>query len=194
LHPFMPFITEELWHDEIFGARGVNDCCIIAQMPEIGQINTQLIDNIEIVKQVVADIRTTRDSKQIAKKEALSLSIKANSGINYTNYETIIRKMGNINEFNIVSEKVSGAVSFMVSKDEFYIPLTDIIDPVVEKERLLKEKEYLEGFLKSVKAKLENERFMQNAKPEIIKNELSKKADAEEKIQIIIDRLSGLAN
>ncbi|HTD99922.1 MAG TPA: valine--tRNA ligase [Mucilaginibacter sp.] len=194
LHPFMPFITEELWHDELFGARAPMDCCIVAPMPEFEQINTQLLEETEIVKQVITEIRNTRNSKQISPKESLTLSVKANSDINYDQYKAILCKLGNINEFNAVNEKVSDAVSFMVSKDEFYIPLANNIDPVAEKEKLLKEREYLEGFLKSVDAKLNNERFMKNAKPEVIENELRKKADAEAKLKIIQDRLSGLAN
>jgi valyl-tRNA synthetase len=194
LHPFMPFITEELWHDELFGERTEVDCCIVAPMPEIEQINAQLLEETEIVKQAITDIRNTRNTKQISPKEALALSVKANSGINYNQYKGIISKLGNITEFNIVDEKVSGAVSFMVSKDEFYIPLTNNIDPAAETERLNKEKEYLHGFLRSVEAKLSNERFMKNAKPEIIENELKKKADAETKLKIIHDNLASLAN
>jgi valyl-tRNA synthetase len=194
LHPFMPFITEELWHDELFGERSELDCCIVAQLPAIEQINAQLLQEIEIVKQAITDIRNTRNGKQISPKEALGLFVKVNSGINYSRYETIIRKMGNINQFDIVNEKVNGAVSFIVSKDEFYIPLTENIDPAAEAERLNKEKEYLHGFLRSVEAKLGNERFMKNAKPEIIENELKKKADAETKLKIIHDNLTSLAN
>jgi len=193
LHPFMPFITEELWHDELFGERTQKDCCIIAQMPEIGQINTQLLGEIETVKQVITDIRNTRNSKQISPKETLGLSVKVNSGIEYSDYQLIISKLANIGDFAIVNDKVAGAVSFIVSKDEFYIPLTENIDPVAEKERLLKEKEYLLGFLKSVDTKLNNERFMSNAKPEIIENELKKKADAEAKLKIIDENLDSLA-
>jgi valyl-tRNA synthetase len=194
LHPFMPFITEELWHDELFGARTGMDCCIVAQLPGIEQINTQLLDEVEIVKQVITDIRNTRNNKQISPKESLALSVKINSDIDYGNYRPIISKLGNISEFSIVNEKLTGAVSFIVSKDEFYIPLTENIDPVAEAERLNKEKEYLLGFLKSVEAKLGNERFMKNAKPEIIENELKKKIDAETKLKIIHDNLNGLAN
>ena len=189
LHPFMPFITEELWHDELFGARAPMDCCIVAPMPEFEQINTQLLEETEIVKQVITEIRNTRNSKQISPKESLTLSVKANSGIDYGKYKTVINKLGNISDFSIVSEKVADASSFLVSKDEFYIPLADNIDPVAEREKLNKEMEYLQGFLKSVDAKLNNERFMQNAKPEIIENELRKKADAEAKLKIIQDRL-----
>jgi valyl-tRNA synthetase len=194
LHPFMPFITEELWHDELFGARSEKDCCIVAQMPEIGQINTQLLNEIETVKQVITDIRNTRNSKQISPKETLALSVKINSGIEYTDYQLIISKLANIGDFAIVNAKVAGAVSFIVSKDEFYIPLTENIDPVAETERLNKEREYLLGFLKSVQAKLGNERFMNNAKPEIIENELKKKADAETKLKIIEGNLASLAD
>jgi len=194
LHPFMPFITEELWHDELFGERTKLDCCIVAQMPEIGQINTHLLGDIEVIKQVITDIRNTRNSKQISPKETLQLSVKVNSGIRYHEYQAIISKLGNIGEFSIVDDKVAGAVSFMVSKDEFYIPLTLDIDPVAEAERLNKEREYLLGFLKSVEAKLGNERFMSNAKPEIIENELKKKADAEAKLKIIDDNLDSLAD
>ena len=93
-----------------------------------------------------------------------------------------------------MNDKVAGAVSFIVSKDEFYIPLTENIDPVAETERLNKEREYLLGFLKSVQAKLGNERFMNNAKPEIIENELKKKADAEAKLKIIDENLASLAD
>ncbi|HEY4195852.1 MAG TPA: class I tRNA ligase family protein, partial [Mucilaginibacter sp.] len=194
LHPFMPFITEELWHDELFGERSEKDCCIVAQMPEIGQINTQLLSEMEVVKTLIRTIRKTRDSKQISHKETLPLSVKVNSGIEYTDYQLIISKLANIGEFAIVNDKVAGAVSFIVSKDEFYIPLTENIDPVAETERLNKEKEYLIGFLKSVDAKLGNERFMNNAKPEIIENELKKKADAEAKLKIINDNLDSLAD
>ncbi len=194
LHPFMPFITEELWHDELFGERAEMDCCIVAQMPKIEQINTQLLNDVEIVKQVITDIRNTRNSKQISPKDALELSVKINSGIDYNQYQSIIAKLGNISQFSIVNDKVSGAVSFMVSKDEFYIPLTENIDPVAETERLNKERAYLLGFLKSVDAKLSNERFMNNAKPEIIENELKKKVDAETKLKIIEENIASLAN
>jgi len=193
LHPFMPFITEELWHDEIFGTRNELDCCIVAKMPESGQINPQLIAEIEAVKQIISGIRNIRNSKQISPKELLPLSLKANSAINYQAYVPMITKLGNISEVSFVSEQVSGAASFMVLTDEFYIPLAENIDPVAETERLRKEMEYLHGFLKSVNAKLSNERFMQNAKPDIIENEQKKKADAEAKLKLIQESLAALA-
>ncbi len=194
LHPFMPFITEELWHDEeIFKQRALKDCCIVAKIPDIGQIDTHVLNETELVKELVTKIREIRQSKQISPKETLRLSVKSNSGADYARFKNIISKLANIGEFSFATDKIADAVAFRVSKDEFYIPLALKIDAEAEKERLLKEQEYLLGFLKSVDAKLSNERFMQNAKPEIIENELKKKADAEAKLKITVDSLAGLA-
>ncbi|MBS1524828.1 MAG: valine--tRNA ligase [Bacteroidetes bacterium] len=194
LHPFMPFITEELWHDEeIFGNRKETDCCIVARMPEIGQIDTRLLREMEIITALVTKIREVRQSKQISLKEALPLCARVSSGVNYDRFISIIFRLANISEFAFVDEKAAGAISFLVSTDEFYIQLNQNIDPVAEQERLNNEKAYLEGFLRSVDAKLGNERFVQNAKPEIVENERKKKADAEAKLKIIEEHLKGLA-
>ncbi len=193
LHPFMPFITEELWHDELFGKRAAADCCIVAQLPSYGQINTRLLADVELVKQVVVQIRNIRNSKQIPPKEKLSLSVKANSGTPYKDFELIISRLSNIESFQTVIDKVSNAASFIVSTDEFYVPLNETLDPAAEREKLLKEKEYLTGFLKAVNSKLSNERFMSNAKPEVVDNELKKKADTEAKLKIIEEGLETLA-
>jgi len=194
LHPFMPFITEDLWHDELFGERAIYDCCIVAQLPTYGQINTQLLTETEVIKQVITQIRNIRKNKQISPKDALTLSIKVNSTIPYKQFDPIITKLGNINAIDIVMDKVSGAMSFLASTDEFYVPLNENLDPIAESLRLQKEKEYLTGFLKSVNSKLSNERFMSNAKPEIIEVELKKKADAEAKLKILEENLSALAD
>lgn len=193
LHPFMPFITEELWHDELFGARAADDCCIVAQLPSIGKINSHILNDVELVKQVVTQVRNVREKKQLSKKEKLALSIKENATIHYKEYEAIICKLGNIGTFNTVSEKVAGAVSFMVSTDEFYMPLNDLLDAAVECEKLKKDKEYFTGFLRAVNSKLSNERFVANAKPEVVEAELKKKADAEAKLKIIEENLAALA-
>jgi valyl-tRNA synthetase len=109
-------------------------------------------------------------------------------------YEPIISKLANISRLTLVNDKVNGAASFLIATDEFFIPLNEDLDPLAEAERLQKEKGYLIGFLKSVDAKLSNERFMSNAKPEIIEIELKKKADAEAKLRILDDGLAALAN
>jgi len=194
LHPFMPFITEELWHDELFGQRAENECCIVAKMPIPGEINTQLITEVDTIKQVIADIRNIRNNKKLSPKQSLTLKIKANSGISYQSYNQVIAKLANIEQMDLVHDAVTGAASFLAGTDEFYVPLDNNIDVAAETERLQKELEYLHGFLKSVSAKLLNERFVQNAKPEIVENELKKKADAEAKIKILTDNLAALAN
>ena len=190
LHPFAPFITEELWHDEIFGERSDTDCCIVAQLPNALAQNQTLLKEIETVKQIVSEIRNVRNSKQISPKEALSLAAKVNSEIDFKVYQNIIFKLANISELSFVDEKLVGAATFMAGRDEFFIPLAGNIDTDAEKERITKEIEYLQGFLKSVNAKLANERFVQNAKPEIIANEQNKKADAEAKILILEEGLT----
>jgi valyl-tRNA synthetase len=193
LHPFMPFLTEELWHDELFGKRDTMDCCIVAQLPNIGEINTHLLNEVEIVQIILSQIRNIRNTKNISPKESLELFYKTNSGVDYHQYQPIIAKLGNISQFILTDDKVAGAVNFLASTDEFFIPLSQNLDPVAECAKLEKEKEYLLGFLRSVNAKLSNERFMSNAKPEVIEIEQRKKADAEAKLAIIEQNIVDLA-
>lgn len=192
LHPNMPFLTEELWHDDLFAERGELDCCIVAEYPKGGAIDEQLLKDAEVIKTVVAEIRNVRNQKQISPKEALPLSLKVNSDIDYEKWLNIVFKLANVSEAEIVNDKIAGATAFMAGKDEFFIPLTENIDVDAERIRLNAELVYLQGFLKSVDAKLSNERFVQNAKPEIIANERNKKADAEAKIRIIEESLAML--
>ena len=192
LHPFMPFLTEELYHDELFGEREEMDCCIVAKYPIIGKIDTQLLKETELIKDVVSEVRNVRNTRQISPKDALPLSIKVNSSLVYENWAHVIFKLANVSEIELVNDKITGAANFMVGNDEFFIVLNENIDLEAEKERLTKELEYLQGFLKSVDAKLRNERFVQNAKPEIIANERNKKADAESKINSITESLRAL--
>ncbi|WP_316779896.1 valine--tRNA ligase [Pedobacter antarcticus] len=192
LHPFMPFLTEELWHDEIFGEKGELDCIIVAPYPVSGPADAALLKEVELVKGIVAEVRNIRNTKQLSPKEALPLDIRVNSETDYAKWKPVIGKLGNISEMNFVQEKVAGAAAFMVGKDEFFVQLNETIDVEAEKIRLNEDLVYLQGFLKSVDAKLSNERFVQNAKPEIIQNERNKKADAESKIAIIEESLSAL--
>jgi len=189
LHPNMPFLTEELWHDDLFAERGEMDCCIVASFPEAGEIDEKLLKEAEVIKTVVAEIRNVRNQKQISPKEALPLSLKVNSDIDYEKWLNIVFKLANVSEAEIVNDKIAGATAFMAGKDEFFIPLSENIDVEAERIRLNADLVYLQGFLKSVDAKLSNERFVQNAKPEIISNERNKKADAEAKIKIIEESL-----
>jgi valyl-tRNA synthetase len=192
LHPFMPFITEELWHDEIFGTKGEMDCIIVAPYPVIGSTDSSLLKGAETIKGIVAEVRNIRNTKQISPKDGLPLSIRVNSNLAYDQWLTIISKLANISIIDFVNDKVAGAATFMVGNDEFFIQLNETIDADAERERLNAELTYLQGFLKSVDSKLSNERFVQNAKPEIIQNERNKKADAEAKMAIIQESLLSL--
>ncbi len=190
IHPFMPFLSEELWHDEeLFGKRAELDCCIVATYPQAKAINTNRLQEMSSVLEIVSEMRNIRNANQIAPKEALNLSIKNNSGISFLNYSLILKRLANVGELSIVTEVPENERPFMAGKDECFVDLGGNIDPAVEKEKMEKELEYLEGFLKSVDAKLSNERFVNNAKPEIVDNEKKKKADAEQKISIIKERL-----
>jgi len=190
-HPFMPFITEELWHDEIFGTRQEKDCIIIADFPSVENIDENIIKEFTTVQQIISEVRNIRNSKGISPKIALPLAINA-TNIDYSIYKDSIKKLANIEELTFVKEKVSGAVSFLAGKDECYITLENNIDVDAERERISKEIEYLKGFLASVDKKLSNERFVQNAKPEVVENEKNKRADAEAKIQILAESLISL--
>ena len=193
LHPFMPFLTEELWHDDLFVERQELDCCIVAPYPVAGKVNATLLNDIDLVKLVVSEIRNVRNTKQISPKEALPLSIRVNSSIKYNDYLSIIFKLANISSSQFVKEPVSGASTFMAGKDEFFISLENNIDVDLERDRLEKEIDYQNGFLRSVEAKLLNERFIQNAKQEVVENERSKKEDALSKLKILEEALKLLS-
>jgi len=192
IHPFMPFLSEELWHDEIFGIREAQDCAIVAPYPSIQAFDEQIIKEFALVQQVISEIRNIRNAKGISPKVALPLAIHANASIDYKQHVDCITKIANVADIQFVHEKVAGATSFLAGKDEFYVILENNIDVEAEKERISKEIAYLQGFLKSVSAKLANERFVQNAKPEIVQNEVNKKEDAEAKIKILEENLASL--
>ena len=191
-HPFMPFLTEELWHDELFGVRTAKDCVIVAEFPKVTAFDEQVIKEFAAVQQIISEVRNVRNTKGMSPKTALPLAINA-SDMDFSKYQDSIVKLANISELTFVQEKVTGALSFLAGKSECYVKLAaDNIDVAAEKERISNEIEYLKGFLVSVDKKLSNERFVQNAKPEIIQNERNKKTDAEAKIQILEESLTSL--
>ena len=187
LHPFMPFITEELW--QALQQREEGDSIMTAQQPKAGSINSELLTQFEQVKQVIAGVRTIRLEKNIPIKESLELQVV---GGHNDRFNSVITKMCNLSSFTVVSEKVTGASGFMVGTTEYSVPLTDKLDLEVELQKLKAELAYTEGFLLSVSKKLGNERFVQNAKPEIVENERKKKADAESKIASLKENIAAL--
>ena len=188
LHPFMPFITEELW--QALTERKAGESIMVSEMPKEVSFSNDLIDTFEKVKEVIAGVRTIRLQKNIPNKEELSLEV---IGQYNTDFDTVISKMGNLTSINIVAEKDPTSVSFLVGTTEFSVPLGNNIDIEAELKRLNDELKYLEGFLKSVAAKLSNEKFVANAKPEIVENERKKQADAESKIKTIKESIANLS-
>ena len=186
LHPFMPFLTEELWHDEeLFGKRETTDCCIVSSYPKVGAINVELLQKVEQLKLLISEIRMIRNSKQIASKVTLPLAMKANTMNYFKETENVIVKLANLSEFLEVSENPTSSISFMVATHEFFVNLGSNVDAAAERKKAVEEIAYLEGFLISVDKKLSNEKFVQNAKPEVIANEQKKRADAETKIALL---------
>ncbi|WP_143960400.1 valine--tRNA ligase [Litoribacter populi] len=189
LHPFMPFITEELWH-QIKG-RDVKDALIVSAWPKAGDFDTKLIDKASVVFEVVSQIRNTRASKGISPKESFELTINTKQQELYQEFEAIIKKLANISEINF-GDKVENALSFVVKSDEFFIPMGDQIDVEQEKENLQKELDYTKGFLKSVSKKLSNERFVSGAPAHVVEVEKKKEADAIAKIKALEESLAKL--
>lgn len=191
LHPFMPFITEELWHNDLFKTRGENDFCIVASYPVSAEFENEILNQGKAVKAIVSEIRNLRNKQQISPKTTLDLFIKPHTENLFANWENVIKQLGNLNEFTITNNLPNG-IGFFIGKDEFLVPLEIEVDKAAELEKLNDELVYYQGFLKSVNAKLNNEKFVQNAKESIIENERNKKADAESKIALIEQSIRAL--
>lgn len=189
VHPWMPFISEELW--SLLGDRKEKDCIIIASWPSTGKMDETLLKGFEIASEVISQLRNLRKQKNISPKEKLSLYFNSKQTMD-PRFNELVCKLGNLDQLNSTDAKVDNAIPFIVQQYEFYVPLTAAIDLKAEKERLLNELEYNKGFLKSVQAKLANERFVSNAKPEVVENEKKKQADAEAKIKAIEEQLANL--
>jgi valyl-tRNA synthetase len=189
LHPFMPFLTEEIW--QLLEERTPEEALIVSTWPDIKQFNVQLIADFENTIEVISGIRTIRKDKNIPFKDAIELKVVNNDKAS-TYFDSVITKLGNISILEYVSDKVNGALSFRVKSNEYFIPITGNIDVAAEIEKLTTELTYIQGFLKSVQIKLSNEKFVANAKPEIIANERKKEADALANIATIEQSLAGL--
>ena len=189
IHPFMPFVTEEIWQDLAPRAKG--ESIMYAPAPAVGQWDEALLARFELVKEAITDIRNVRKQKNIAQKQPLTLKVIADE--NYpAAYAPVIVKMGNISAIETVTEKDPAAAAFIVKTTQYFVPLGDNIDREAETKRLTADLEYLEGFLASVMKKLSNERFVNSAPEKVVANERAKKADAEAKIAAIREQLAAL--
>ena len=187
LHPFMPFITEELWQH--IADRKDGESIMYASMPESTEANKAIISDMDYAKEIITGIRAVRAAKNISPKEQLKLEV-VNAPV--PSMEAVIKKLGNISEIAAVTTKDPAAASFMVGTTEFEIPLLDNIDVEGEIARITKDLEYQEGFLASVMKKLSNERFVNNAPAQVVEGERRKQADAEAKIKALKESLEAL--
>ena len=189
LHPFMPFLTEEIW--QYIAERSPEEALIIAKWPEAKPVNQELISQFEFASEVISGIRTVRKEKNIAFKDAIGFSVINNENSN-TDFDSVIAKLGNLETIEYVNEPVEGALTFRVKSNEYFIPMDGAIDVEAEIVKLTEELNYTEGFLKSVQKKLSNERFVAGAPEQVIANERNKEADALAKIETLKSSLASL--
>ena len=190
LHPFMPFITEELWQALYERQAGESIMREKLELAAPTADEQQLADDIEQVKQVVSGVRMVRSQKNIAPKEALELQAVGQN--RYSRYNAAIVKMANLSAIDVVTEKDATASAFMVGTDEFAVPLGNLIDIDAEIEKQEAQLKHLEGFLQGVMKKLANERFVQNAPEQVVAMERKKQHDSEEKIAALRESLAAL--
>ncbi|MBL4624053.1 MAG: class I tRNA ligase family protein, partial [Flavobacteriales bacterium] len=190
LHPFTPFITEEIW--SLIAEREELDCVMLASWPVKEDVNKELIANFEHTTKVISEIRSFKKNKNIPQKDSIHLSIRENKTLDKS-LDVITKKMCNISELRYVDAKVDNAFSFIVNTNEYFIPIEEgMIDVVVEKKKLEEELTRTKGFLNGVVKKLGNERFVQNAPEQVVVIERQKQADAEAKIKVIEEQLVGI--
>ncbi len=189
LHPFMPFLTEEIWH--LLADRTTEEALIISTWPEMKPFDKTIIANFDNAIEVISGIRTIRKDKNISFKETIDLKIN-NADAFSTYFDSVVIKLGNINKLEYVTEKVTGALAFRVKSNEYFVPITGNVNIEEEKAKLLAELDYTKGFLKSVQAKLANEKFVSGAPEKVLANEKQKEADALAKIATITESLTDL--
>ncbi|MDP9960166.1 valine--tRNA ligase [Chryseobacterium lathyri] len=186
LHPFMPFLTEELW--QTISERSIEEALIVAQQKKAGTFNEGIIKNFETAEEIISGIRNYRQTKGISPREAVEVYTNATGFEN----EAVIRKLGNVTEIHFSKKTDKPSFTFLVSATEVSIPLSENLDLGEEKKKTEEELKYLKGFLISVDKKLSNEKFVANAKPEVVEIERQKQKDAQDKIAILEEKLKSL--
>jgi valyl-tRNA synthetase len=189
LHPFMPFLTEELWHK--LGDRTKEEALIINTYPEKKTFNKQIITDFDYTSEVITAVRKIRKEKNITFKDTLALFVTKKENIN-ANFDVIIKKLCNVSKIEETTTKVDNSLSFRIKTNEYFIPFVEEIDMEAEKLKIQEELGYTKGFLKSVQKKLANERFVNNAPEKVIKIERKKESDAISKIEILEKNLKNL--
>jgi valyl-tRNA synthetase len=190
LHPFMPFITEELWQHLYDRKDGESIMRVSLSLPAPTAADNDLTARMESVKQIISSVRMVRSSKNIAPKEQLTLQAVGQNS--YAAFNAVILKMANLSSIDVVAEKDATSSAFMIGTDEFAVPLGKLIDVDAEIEKMESQLQHLEGFLAGVLKKLSNERFVQNAPEQVVAMERKKQSDAEEKIAALRDSIAAL--
>lgn len=189
LHPFMPFLTEEIWQH--IDERSPDQALIISPWPEGKKVDMERIKEFDFAAEVVSGIRAVRKEKNIPMKEALQVSVLNEGGVS-EKWDTVICKLTNVSEISYVDAALEGALKFRVKSNEYYIPVGGAIDVDAEIQKIQEELKYTKGFLQSVQKKLQNERFVNNAPEQVIATERKKEADAEAKIETLKKSLASL--
>jgi valyl-tRNA synthetase len=187
LHPFMPFITEEIWH--LLRQRNEGDDLIVARMPSGKAFNQKLLADFDFTAELINGIRKLRASKNIPFRDALEVQIVDKNGDYNSLFEGIIAKLCNLSRISLTESQMEGAFGFVIKSTEVFVPLTDVVNPEEERKKLKEELIYTQGFLNSVNKKLSNERFVSGAPEQVVARERQKKADAEARIKVIEQQL-----
>lgn len=190
LHPFMPFLTEELW-SHLNERKGPKDALIIAQWPKSGTGDPKLEAEMQHAFDLVTAVRNTRNERSMSPKEALALQVKGATPLGEAT-QALVRKLANVSAIEPVAAAGAGSISFLVGTTEYAADLGENVDSEAERKKAEEELKYAKGFLASVEKKLSNERFVSGAPPQVLENERKKKADAEAKIKAIEERLAVL--
>jgi len=189
MHPFMPFITEEIYQHLQETERDIRDSICVSNYPTLQTLDTAILGQAEIAFQIISEVRNIRATKQISPKEALPLEVKTTQPELYTAWGATISKLANISELTLNVAVSEGAATFMVKQEECALIIGSAIDPETERANLAKELEYAKGFLDSVRKKLSNEKFVANAKADVLERERAKEADTMAKIAAIEKQL-----
>jgi valyl-tRNA synthetase len=190
LHPYMPFLTEEIWQH--IQPRTKEDALIVSTWPKVTSFDVAVIEQFDFTTEVVAGVRTIRKDKNIPFKEAIQLMVMDTENFG-TKWNAVIQKLGNVSEINTTSQAVSGAFSFRVKSNEYFVPVGASINVAEELEKLQKELEYTKGFLASVQKKLSNEKFVNGAPAQVLANERNKEQDALNKIGALEQSIANLS-
>jgi valyl-tRNA synthetase len=189
VHPFTPFIAEELWHQ--LRDRKEGEDIIISAWPKVEDPNTGVLSGFEYCEQVITEIRTIRKQQSIANKVKLDLFVKKNNEFD-DSFDSVIIKMGNLTQLAYSSDKIANSNSFIVGGNEYFIPFGESIDVEAERSKVQEELTYTKGFLQSVQKKLQNEKFVNSAPEQVVAIERKKEQDAVSKIALLEDKLASL--